>query len=120
MDRPGRRPAWEGTLGLFPIACAGRTTTPTRDDRAEPGDEFTDEGAAEAVRPADDAGSVVSGRGRRGGGVRPGDSRTSPGPDRRAGLHPAGRLGADHAPVTVPPGLQPPTGSATGCGRTAH
>src|ERR1700749_3878039 len=108
MDGPGRRPAWEGTLGLFPIACAGYTPTPTRDDHAEAGDEFADEGAAEAVRPADAAGSVFSGRGRRGGGVRPGDSRTSPGPDRRACPRPAGRLGADRPPDAVPADLQPP------------
>src|SRR6516165_11073021 len=98
MDRPGRRLACTFT-GL---PCRPLILMAARDDHAEPGDEFTGEGAAAAVRPADHAGPVVSGRGRGGGGLWPCDPRARPGLARGAAGRAAGRLGADRPAIPVP------------------
>ena len=69
---------------------------------------------------ADHAGPVVRGRGRRGHGLRPGHSRTRPGPRRRAACHPAAGLRADREAVPVPAVLLPQAGPAADPGRPAH
>src|SRR5690348_11372063 len=115
LDRSGRRAAWEGRfrrLTRRPLMAVG-------DGHAEPGDELTAEGAAEAIRAADSAGLVVSDRGRGGGAGRLGDPRAGPGPGGGAADCAAGRLGADRQPVAVPTGLHVAVGTAAYPGRPA-
>src|SRR6266567_4207296 len=114
---PPRRPSWSGTCpstwwtGSSPSSpCRG----------GEPEAWCWEVGRAWGIRLANHAGPVVRGRGRRGHGVRPGHTRTRPGPRRRAAGHPAAGVRADRAAVPVPAVLYPQAGPAPDPGRPAH